>query len=302
MPQNEIANSPSTPVCHADAARTPARCSSATSPTAACSAAFLEKVDGEYQGAVFRHDAGPRGRRQPGHQRPRRRDLRRRHRRRRQLGPGRQAPATACRSSTPNGSRAFDMLTMERRRGRLRDRLHPAAVRRDRSPTSRRKYKVKQWRYAPTAQYGGPKVDEESLTVTARDRCPRTARRSRSTSTASSPAGSCTSARRGRSPRHGRDAVEHRGLVHAQQLPRLRRARARGPGRRHLRARGGHPHRRREVRHRARRLHRLRLRRRHPDHRLAVSRSTSTPPRPAPTTWCCATPTARTRSPTRRRR
>ena len=29
------------------------------------------------------------------------------------------------------------------------------------------KYNVKQWRYVPTAAYGGPKVDEETLDVSA---------------------------------------------------------------------------------------------------------------------------------------
>ena len=102
--------------------------------------------------------------------------------------------------------------------------------------------------------------------------------------------------------RVGRDAVEHRGLVHPQQLPRLRRDRPGARSGRHLRARG-----RRAVRHR---------RHRRPSTPATPGRASSTASRPsaraprsrwwrrrrAPTTCRSATPTARTRSPTRPRR
>ena len=68
------------------------------------------------------------------------------------------------------------------------------------APNLATKYQVKQWRYVPTAAYGGPKVDEETLTVTSAtlsaDRQEGDAHDRRSASRA----GSCTCARRARSP------------------------------------------------------------------------------------------------------
>ena len=82
------------------------------------------------------------------------------------------------------------------------------------------KYRVKQWRYVPTAAYGGPKVDEQTLTV--------------SSATLSADGKKVTLVINGlqagrvvhiRSPRPFASsqrpvAVEHRGLVHAQRHPR----------------------------------------------------------------------------------
>ena len=75
-----------------------------------------------------------------------------------------------------------------------------------------------------------------------------------------------------RSPRpfasqHGRGAVEHRGVVHAQHAAR---ATSRRSATGSTSSRTATLHRRREVRHRARRLHRQRLRVRHPDRRGVV--------------------------------
>ena len=79
---------------------------------------------------------------------------------------------------------------------------------------------MRQWRYAPTSSYGGPKIDEEALTVTdatvsadhkvvtlKRRRPQAEPRRLRALTAAVRRAG-----------RHG--AAEHRGVVHAQQAAR----------------------------------------------------------------------------------
>ena len=126
---------------------------------------------------------------------------------------------------TPNGSNTFDMLPMRAVAGRLRDRIHPAAVGRDRRPTWPRKYRVKQWRYVPTAAYGGPKVDEETLTGHLGDAVRRRQEGHAGHRRAASPAGSCTCARpRPFASATGAVAVEHRGLVHAQHAAPARRA------------------------------------------------------------------------------
>ena len=87
LPQNEIANSPSTPVL-LKAGPFEGQMLFGDVTYGGLQRAYLEKVDGEYQGAVFRHTQGL----EAGVNRmiigPGRRDLRRRHRRRRQLGPG----------------------------------------------------------------------------------------------------------------------------------------------------------------------------------------------------------------------
>ena len=59
----------------------------------------------------------------------------------------------------------FDMQEMELADGGFEIDLHQAGVGRDAADLAT-KYKVEQWRYAPTASYGGPKIDEETLTVT----------------------------------------------------------------------------------------------------------------------------------------
>ena len=118
---------------------------------------------------------------------------------------------------TPNGANAFDM------HGDARD--QPAASRwstrsrcRPRPPASlATKYQVKQWRYVPTPTYGGPKVDEETLTVTS---ATAVGRRQQGDAEDRRPAARPGGAPALAAPVH-RDqrpgAVEHRGLVHAQR-------------------------------------------------------------------------------------
>ena len=78
---------------------------------------------------------------------------------------------------TPNGTNTFDMKSMSATRDGFRSST-PSRCPPRRSRTSASKYRLTQWRYARDAAYGGPKVDEETLTVTAR-RSRATARPSR---------------------------------------------------------------------------------------------------------------------------
>ena len=124
---------------------------------------FLEKVDGEFQGAVFRHSAGL----EVGVNRT-------------VIGPdgaiyvggtgegGNWGEDNKLRYGlqklTPNGKNVFDMEKMEVIEGGFKisytQPVGDAAAARLKDA-----YKFKQWRYVPTSQYGGPKVDEESLLV-----------------------------------------------------------------------------------------------------------------------------------------
>ncbi len=61
----------------------------------------------------------------------------------------------------------FDMLSMDVDRGRLRDRRTPSRCRPTTIAGLADSYELKQWRYSATSQYGGPKLDEETLDVTS---------------------------------------------------------------------------------------------------------------------------------------
>ena len=90
MPHNEIANSPSQPML-IPSGPFAGQMWIADVTYGGIQRAFLEKVEGEYQGALLPHDPGPGVRHHAHAARGRRLDHRRRPRRRRQLGPGRQA-------------------------------------------------------------------------------------------------------------------------------------------------------------------------------------------------------------------
>ncbi|MGW4463833.1 family 16 glycoside hydrolase [Micromonospora sp. NPDC004704] len=164
MPQNEIANSPSTPVMVS------------TGPFAGqmligdvtyggLQRAFLEKVNGEYQGALFRHtqglemgvlrtSIGPDGALYVGG-----------------LGAGGNWGQTGkltygLQKLTPNGGNAFDIHSMRAVAGGF-ELTYTQPLSAATLADLVAKYKVKQWRYVPTATYGGPKVDEQTLTVTS---------------------------------------------------------------------------------------------------------------------------------------
>ncbi|MFC5291157.1 ricin-type beta-trefoil lectin domain protein [Actinokineospora guangxiensis] len=164
LPQNEIANSPSNPV------------QLSTGPFAGqlvfgdvtyggLQRAFLEKVNGEYQGAVFRMtqglesgvsriSLGPDGAIYTGG-----------------IGAGGNwgqpgKLAHGFQKLTPTGTGAFDILAMRAVDGGFEleytQPLSDATL-----ADLATKYRVKQWRYAPTAAYGGPKIDEKTLTVSS---------------------------------------------------------------------------------------------------------------------------------------
>ena len=197
MPHNEIANSPDNPVLLKDG---PFKGQMLWGDVTygGLQRGFLEKVDGEYQGAVFRHSAGlevgvnrtiigPDGAIYVGG-----------------IGEGGNWGEDnklryGLQKLTPNGKNVFDIATMSLVDGGFKltytQPVGDAAIARLKDA-----YKFNQWRYVPTSQYGGPKVDEETLTGQGRLDLRATRRPSRSTSTASSRAASCTCARSARSP------------------------------------------------------------------------------------------------------
>ncbi|MCT2584376.1 family 16 glycoside hydrolase [Actinophytocola gossypii] len=161
LPQNEIANSPSNPV------------QLTTGPFAGqlvfgdvtyggLQRAYLEKIGGEYQGAVFRMtqgleagvsriSIGPDGAiytggigaggnwGQPG-----------------KLDHGLQKLAAT-------GSDAFDILAMRAVEGGFElEYTQPLSA--ETAADLVTKYEVSQWRYEPTEDYGGPKIDQQTLT------------------------------------------------------------------------------------------------------------------------------------------
>ncbi|WP_410813642.1 ricin-type beta-trefoil lectin domain protein, partial [Micromonospora sp. 067-2] len=67
---------------------------------------------------------------------------------------------------TPNSTTTFEMQAMRATAGGFEvEYTQPVSA--DTAANLAAHYKVKQWRYVPTASYGGPKVDEETLTVTS---------------------------------------------------------------------------------------------------------------------------------------
>jgi hypothetical protein len=164
LPQNEIANSPSNPV------------QLTTGPFAGqlvfgdvtyggIQRGYLEKVNGEYQGAVFRMtqgleagvsrlSLGPDGALYTGG-----------------IGAGGNwgqpgKLSHGLQKLTPNGANAFDILAMRAVAGGFElEYTQPlsAATAQDLAA----KYQAQQWRYVPTPDYGGPKVDERTLAVTS---------------------------------------------------------------------------------------------------------------------------------------
>ncbi|MEV0733121.1 family 16 glycoside hydrolase [Polymorphospora sp. NPDC050346] len=163
LPQNEIGNSPSTPVL---LKKGPYRGQFLIGDVTygGLQRAYLEKVHGEYQGAVFRHTQGL----EAGINRV-------------SLGPdgaiyvgglgadGNWGQAGKLRYGlqklTPNDNRTFDMKSMSATPNGFRiEYTRPLSTATIQDIAQR--YRLQQWRYAPAPTYGGPKVDEETLTVT----------------------------------------------------------------------------------------------------------------------------------------
>jgi len=163
LPQNDIANSPSTPVT---LKKGPYRGQLLIGDVTygGLQRAYLEQVHGVDQGAVFRHtqgleagvnevSIGPDGAVYVGG-----------------LGAGGnwgQAGKLSygLQKLTPNGANVFDMKSMSATRDGFKIEytrpLSTATV-----ENIDQCYRLSQWRYAPTPAYGGPKIDEESLAVT----------------------------------------------------------------------------------------------------------------------------------------
>jgi hypothetical protein len=162
LPQNEIANSPSTPLQLKDGPFA-GQMLFGDVTYGGIQRGYLEKVGGEYQGAVFRLtqgleagvtriSVGPDGALYAGG-----------------LGAGgnwgQEGKLTyGLQKLTPNGANAFDIRAMRAVPGGFElEYTQPLST--DTANELANRYKLKQWRYVPTADYGGPKVDEETLTA-----------------------------------------------------------------------------------------------------------------------------------------
>ncbi|MER5963524.1 ricin-type beta-trefoil lectin domain protein [Streptomyces sp. NPDC002057] len=162
LPQNEIANSPSTPLQLTEGPFA-GQMLFGDVTYGGIQRGFLEKVGGEYQGAVFRLtqgleagvtriSVGPDGALYAGG-----------------LGAGGNwgqegKLAFGLQKLTPNGSRAFDIRAMRAVPGGFAlEYTQPLST--ETANDLAKHYKIEQWRYAPTADYGGPKLDEETLTA-----------------------------------------------------------------------------------------------------------------------------------------
>ncbi|GLY38034.1 hypothetical protein Amsp01_040580 [Amycolatopsis sp. NBRC 101858] len=163
LPHNEIANSPSNPV-QLTQGTFAGQLVYGDVTYGGLQRVYLEKVNGEYQGAVFRMTQGL----ESGVSRI-------------SLGPdgaiytggidgggnwGQPGKlAYGLQKLTPNGTSTFDILAMRAVAGGFElEYTQPLSAATAQDLVT--KYQVSQWRYAPTSTYGGPKVDEQTLTVT----------------------------------------------------------------------------------------------------------------------------------------
>lgn len=164
LPQNEIANSPSTPLS-VEEGPFAGQLLFGDVTYGGIQRAFVEKVKGEYQGAVFRMTqglevgvnritTGPDGAIYLGG-----------------LGAGgnwgQEGKLThGLQKLTPTGDNAFDIRAMRAVPGGF-ELEYTRPVSEETAQDLAAHYRVTQWRYVPTPNYGGPKVDEETLPVTS---------------------------------------------------------------------------------------------------------------------------------------
>ena len=162
LPQNEIANSPSTPLLLTSGPFA-GQMLFGDVTYGGIQRAFLEKVNGQYQGAVFRLTQGlesgivrltqgPDGALYVGG-----------------LGAGgnwgQEGKLTyGLQKLTPNGTTAFEIKAMRAIAGGF-ELEYTQPVSDATAANLAARYRAGQWRYVPTPAYGGPKVDEESLPV-----------------------------------------------------------------------------------------------------------------------------------------
>ncbi|GAA1013909.1 hypothetical protein Aple_082170 [Acrocarpospora pleiomorpha] len=166
LPHNEIANSPSTPLLMKQG-RFAGQLLFGDVTYGGIQRAYLEKVNGEYQGAVFRLTQGL----EAGVNRI-------------SLGPdgaiyagglgaggnwGQPGKLTyGLQKLTPSGDKAFDILKMRAIEGGFElEYTQPLSA--ETAASLAAKYQIIQWRYTAASTYGGPEVDEEPLPVTSAD-------------------------------------------------------------------------------------------------------------------------------------
>ncbi|KAB1161971.1 DUF1080 domain-containing protein [Micromonospora sp. AMSO12t] len=164
LPQNEIGNSPSTPVM-LNQGPFAGQMLIGDVTYGGLQRAYLEKVNGEYQGALFRMtqgleagvsevSVGPDGAIYTGGLH----------------GGGNWGQegklSYGLQKISPNGGNNFDMRAMRALpNGFEIEYTQPLSATTAAALAS--KYRVKQWRYVATAAYGGPKIDEETLSVSS---------------------------------------------------------------------------------------------------------------------------------------
>lgn len=162
IPQNEIGNSPSTPIMLEEGTYA-GQMLFGDVTYGGLQRGFLEEVDGEYQGAVFRHTAGL----EVGVNRV-------------IVGPdgalyigGTGEGGNWGESGKLNyglqkldqaGQNAFDIKEMRVVEGGF-ELEYTEPISEETAADIVNGYRVKQWKYVPTPTYGGPKVGEETLTV-----------------------------------------------------------------------------------------------------------------------------------------
>jgi hypothetical protein len=164
LPQNEISNSPSNPVQVTEGPFA-GQLLFGDVTYGGIQRGYLEKVNGEYQGAVFRMTQGL----ESGVSRI-------------SLGPdgaiytggidgggnwGQPGKlAHGLQKLTPNGANTFDIREMRAVEGGFElEYTQPLSAETVQELAAR--YAATQWRYVPTADYGGPKIDEQQLAVTS---------------------------------------------------------------------------------------------------------------------------------------
>src|SRR5690625_3799017 len=163
IPQNEIGNSPSTPVQLSEGPFA-GQMLFGDVTYGGIQRAFLEEVDGEYQGAVFRHTAGL----EAGVNRT-------------AIGPdgsiyvggigegGNWGEAGKLRFGlqklVPDKDDTFDIAEMRVVEGGF-ELEYTQPLSEETAEDLAQAYQVTQWRYVPTSNYGGPKINEERLFVT----------------------------------------------------------------------------------------------------------------------------------------
>ncbi|MCC5036601.1 DUF1080 domain-containing protein [Streptomyces sp. WAC 00631] len=162
LPQNEIANSPSTPLQLTEG-RFAGQMLIGDVTYGGLQRAYLEKVKGQYQGAVFRYTQGL----EAGVNRI-------------TMGPdgaiyagglgadgnwGQEGKLKfGLQKLAPNGGNTFDIKEMRAVPGGF-DLEYTQPLSQATAEKLASRYQAEQWRYTPTSDYGGPKIAEERLAV-----------------------------------------------------------------------------------------------------------------------------------------